>query len=116
MAGSPGSAVEREAAEDHREGVALGGLWARQWATGEDLRDVVARALAERWVDGPADSLADTRWWIDLGAAHLAGIPSVRDLLARPEGRPRPLWAYAFVDGFVEGAALVLGDVRPSAP
>ncbi len=107
--------IEREAARDHLQGRDLGALWGREFATRKELEDVVSNTLAERWVDGPVDSLADTRWWIDLGAAYLASLDSVRGFLARPEGRPRQRWAYAFVDGFVEGAALVLAQLEPEA-
>ncbi len=107
--------IEREAARDRLQGRDLGALWGREFATRRELEDVVSNTLAERWVDGPVDSLADTRWWIDLGAAYLAALESVRGFLARPEGRPRQRWAYAFVDGFVEGAALVLAQVGQGA-
>jgi hypothetical protein len=114
MRRGPG-AIERQAALDHREGLALGRLWAREFATGQELEDVTTNALAERWVDGPAESLADTRWWIDLAAAYLGAMRSTQEFLARPEGRPRPLWAYSFVEGFVAGAAEVLADTQPQA-
>ena len=115
MAWQARRSVEQEAARDHREGLALGGLWARAFATREELEDVARNALAERWVDGPVDSLADTRWWIDLAAAYLAARESTNDFLLRPECRPRRLWSYAFVDGFVEGAATVLSEARLEA-
>ncbi len=108
-------AIEREAARDHREGLALGQLWARGFATLEELEDGATNALNERWVDGPADFLADTRWWIDMAAAYLDATRSTRDFLARPESRPRPYWVYPFVDGFVAGATQVLADVQLKA-